>query len=429
MSVANVSLTYKDWPQYEVDGNKLVGVYSPAKLNVVKEAGEMIAEALANPIGTPKLSELAKPNQKVVIVTDDTTRTTPADIIIPYLLDELYKAGIKQEDIKILIALGTHRPLNKQELIKKLGRSVVDSFNVINHEWQNKDAMEYLGTTSGGIEIWVNKEVINADLVIGIGHIVPHRIAGFSGGGKIIQPGVCGEITTGQTHWMSAFYTGKEILGRADNPVRKEIEAVSKKVGLDFIVNVVQDRKGLLVGVFAGDHIKAHRRGCEIAKEVYGVEIPELADIVIADSYPADVELWQATKAIHNAELALKKNGVIILNSPCTEGISVSLGKEIGKCGFKTLEEARQMLKNKEVTDLNVLSYLVRTGEVIKKRAKVILVSRGIDEKTAQKLGFYYARSPKEALNKAYRLAENITAITVLRQGGEILPLIKGVKD
>lgn len=276
-----------------------------------REAGEwcvvdedsLIAEALDNPIGTPALSERLSPDQQVLIIVDDNTRTTPVNRILPHVLDRIKKAGVPSEHIKFLVALGTHRPLKEEELNRKLGSEICQKYLVYNHNWQDRNSLINIGRTPSGIDIWINQHLRESDFIIGIGHIVPHRVAGYSGGGKIIQPGVCGPITTGQTHWLSAYYSAGEILGRPDNPVRKEIEEVALRAGLKFILNVVQDKTGRVVGAFAGDPIKAHREGCKLAQRMYGVPIKEKADIVIAEAFPAELELWQATKALQAADM------------------------------------------------------------------------------------------------------------------------------
>jgi len=172
---------------------------------------EIIEAGLDNPVGTPDLAEMVSPGQRVLIIVDDNTRTTPAERILPYLLTRLNTAGISDANIKFLVGLGTHRAMSAKELEQKLGKEVYQRYSVYNHDWEKSDDLLNIGKTTSGIDIWINRHLTEADFIIGLGHIVPHRVAGYSGGGKIIQPGLCGPATTAQTHWLSAYYTAADI--------------------------------------------------------------------------------------------------------------------------------------------------------------------------------------------------------------------------
>jgi len=341
---------------------------------------------------------------------------------LPFIIRELKKAGISDDNIKILIGLGTHRPMTELEMEKKLGSEIVKNYKVINHDWRDPMKLQYVGKTESGTEIWINREVLEADLVLGIGHIVPHRVAGFSGGGKIIQPAVCGGTTTGQTHWLSALYPGEEIMGKEENPVRKEIEAVAEKAGLSAIFNVVQDRSGRIIAAVFGNPIKAHRKGCQISKEVFGVKIPELADVVITDSYPADVDMWQASKGVYSSNLALKKGGMVILVTPCPEGVAPQ-HPLVEELGYRPLAEVKTLIEEGKIKDLMVAAHLVHVGEVIKQKGRGILVSSGIGPEKAEKIGFLWAPDPNKALEMAFEMLGKQARIAVFRHGGEILPI------
>lgn len=402
-----------------------VDQYRPLDAGPLPPGGgdRMIGEALDRPVGAPDLAGMVSGKRNVLIVIDDNSRTTPADRILPILLNKLGEAGIGDGDIKILVGLGTHRPMSGEELEKKVGPEIYRRCPVCNHDWGNPGALSYIGKTRAGIDIWVNRMVAEADFVIGLGHIVPHRVAGYSGGGKIIQPGVCGPGTTGRTHWMSAYYSASEMLGRPDNPVRREIEEVAAMAGLKFIVNVVQDRTGRLAGVFAGDPVEAHRMGCRMAEKIYGVPVKERADIVISEAFPAESELWLATKALQAADVVVRPGGVIVLLAECPEGVSRSHGALISKLGFRLLEEVEGLVARQEITNLNVASYLARVGNIAC-RKRVILVSRGIAREQARRLGFDYAATPPEALEMALQASGKRPGVAVLHHGSEILPVL-----
>jgi nickel-dependent lactate racemase len=160
--------------------------------------------------------------KEVLIVVDDYTRTTPVQKIFPHLTAELQEGGIKPEGVKILIGLGTHRPMFKEEIIKKFGKDIPKQYPILNHHWWDPSQLSYLGRTEKGTPIFLNRIAEKIDFIIGVGQIVPHRVSGFSGGGNIIQPGICGEETTGKTHWLSAQFKGREILGKIENPVKED---------------------------------------------------------------------------------------------------------------------------------------------------------------------------------------------------------------
>lgn len=224
--------------------------------------------------------------------------------------------------------------------------------------------MVRLDTTKQGTEIWINREVLKADFVIGIGQIAPHRVAGFSGGSKIIQPGVCGPITTGQTHWLSAKYKGSEIMGKTNNPIREEINEIGKTTGLKFIINTICDASGNVFKCVCGELVKTFEEGCKRALDIYSVPLTAKGDIVIVDSYPADTELWQAAKGIFPGDLALKPDGVLILVSPCTEGVSAEYPKIIN-IGYRPFPEIEDMVKNGKLIDLTLATHLAHVGRVI----------------------------------------------------------------
>ncbi|MDP2943430.1 MAG: lactate racemase domain-containing protein, partial [Candidatus Omnitrophota bacterium] len=202
---------------------------------------QIIVKSICNPIGCPPLKESVKGKKKILIVTDDNTRTTPLKNILPCVINELRGTGIKDSQIKILIASGTHRPMTEREKIAKFGKKIVSHYKIYNHSWNKKSKLTRIDSSIYGKKIHINRLAEESDFIIGIGSIVPHATTGFSGGGKIILPGICGEGTTEDMHWKALEFEMKDILGVYDNPMRRMVDSVAKKVGLKFIVNVVID--------------------------------------------------------------------------------------------------------------------------------------------------------------------------------------------
>jgi len=422
--VAQVTFPYDNMKTLTIPEENLLGIFLPSVVEVKDDEETLIDEAFLNPVGSKPLSMAVGRLKNVLIVVDDYTRTTSVGKILPRLMGELHKGGISPYNIRILIALGTHRPMTNDEMETKLGREICRQYVVLNHEWWDKDRLVYLGDTAGGTPVAVNRLVQWADFTIGIGQIVPHRVSGFSGGGNIIQPGICGEATTGKTHWLAAMFSGREILGKAENPVKKEIEEVALKAGLKWIINTIQDGNGNLVATVAGDPLMAYRVGAKKSAQVYSAQLPGEADIVIADSHPFDSELWLAAKGIYASELAVKQGGVVILVSPCTEGVSPS-HPEVLEEGYQTFREIDEKVRSGIIKKLTAAAHLVHVGRVIRERAKGILVSRGITRTETEKLGLLYAGEPREALDIALSTTGMHAKVAILQRGGEILPVIR----
>jgi nickel-dependent lactate racemase len=419
-----ISFPYPDVSPLEIPEKNLLGIFSPSTVEVEESEEQIINKAFSHPIGSPPLTEMLRECRNVLIVADDYTRTTPVQKILPRLLKELKVHGIQSKNIKILIALGTHRPMLEEEIVKKFGKEISEQYAIINHSWWDPSQLVHLGQTEKGTPIFVNRLSQETDLMIGIGQIVPHRVTGFSGGGNIVQPGICGEETTGKTHWLSAQFKGREILGKIENPVKEEVERVAEKAGLRWIINTIQDGTGRLVDAVAGDPILAYRKGGARSHQVYQAEIPQKADIVVADSHPYDSELWLASKGIYASELAVKQGGVVILVSPCPEGVSPS-HPEVLEFGYQTFETVDQWVRQGKIKKITAAAHLVHVGRVVKESARGIMVSLGISKEEKEKLGFIHAEDPQEALEMAFSLCGRDSKVAVLQRGGEILPVVQ----
>jgi len=413
----------KGFVEVEVPEENVMAILEPKDLPAVPDDGAEVRRALRKPIAAPTLASAAKPGKTVAIISDDYTRVTPVRTLLPPILEELSEAGVSDEDIKIIIALGTHRAMNRKEMEEKLGTDIVEKFNVLNHAWKDVETLVNLGKTELGTPVLVNGHVVKADIKVGLGNIIPHRVAGYSGGAKVVQPGVCGGETTDQTHWLSAKYKTEDILGVAENPVRLEIEAVARKVGLTMVVNTVLNRAERVVKVLAGDAIMAHRAGVAEAERVFRVELAKPADIVVCDSHPADVDMWQANKGITAAGLAVKPGGTIVYITPCSEGIS-SEHPAVEKLGYMPYRKIKEIVEKGEVEDLSAAAHIAHVGRIIIDKAPCILVSEGISRSEAYHVGFDYAETPQEALDKAFERHGPRAKVAVMRNTPELLPII-----
>ncbi len=422
-----ISFSYPDVPPLDVPDSNLLAVLEPRAIEPPKTVGELTEDALASPIGSPVVEEKVSSSTRVLILVDDITRQTPAWALLPPVLRRLAGAGCQQKNVKFLIAAGTHARMTPGEVEKKLGPRIPREHEVFIHHWKDEKNLEQIGTAPDGTPIRVNRLLREVNLVIGLGQIVPHRVMGYTGGATIVQPGVSGGEVTGYTHWLSALYAGREILGLAENPVRLEVERMARQAGLRFIVNVVMDARQRVIQVVAGDFVAAQRKGAELSRAIYGISQPALADIVVAESHPADFDLWQAAKGIYAAELAVREDGVVVLVTPCPHGVAAE-HPEVEQLGYLGYAEVKSMVEKKQITDLVAAAHLVHVGRVIRDRAHGIMVSPGIDPETQGHLGFEPARTPQQALEMALAIAGSQARVAVLRQGGNVLPLVVGMQ-
>ena len=287
-----------------------------------------IRRAFANPIGQEPIRKLAEGKRTAAIAVDDLTRPTQAFRFLPFIVDELKKGGIGEEGIKIIMAIGCHRPLMKVDQERKLGKKMASRFPVFNnHPYEN---FVDLGRTSRGTPVQINRHFVEADLKIGVGFITPHPTAGFGGGGKIVIPGLGSMETIVSNHTPAdrgkiggpGFSRGYDL---NQNELRLDMEEGARIAGLDVIVNSVGNAEGRTAGVFVGDLVKAHRAAVELAREVYITEPPTDVDIGVFNAFPEDTELCQARKALNvwtgniNRRL-VRDGGKVVIVSATSDG-------------------------------------------------------------------------------------------------------------
>lgn len=418
-----IPFPYLEVPPLDVPEANLLGIFATPQCLNPPDLGPMLAAALQNPIGTRPLRELAAGRRRVLLVCDDITRPTPVDRLLPGILAELRAAGVPDNSIELLVALGTHRPMTRDEMVVKFGAEFVARHPVHNHEWDTDGACEYVGDTAQGVPVWINKRVAAADLVIGVGRIMPIEVCGFTGGGKILIPGVCGAVTNDEMHWTRIDLPNEEVIGRPDNPVRASIDALARKAGLDFIVNVVMDIRQRVSHVVAGDLVAAHRAGCVHAMSMHCVAVPRLADVVVADSFPFDIEFWQANKALDTAGLVVRPGGVVILVTPCREGLSRTHA-EILDFGYRTIAEIKELVRTRRIKHKVVGVHMAQVSHLARHRATVILVTDGISPADVRQVGLNWAPTPAAALELALDKVGPTASVAVLQGAAEMLPVI-----
>ncbi|MDI6870104.1 MAG: nickel-dependent lactate racemase [Bacillota bacterium] len=381
---------------------------------------ETIREALAHPIGAPPLRELAGPDKTVAVMVDDVTRPTPVPLLLPHVLRELSAAGVSPSNVRVVIAVGTHRVLTDAEIRQRCGL-LSPKVEVLCIHHTQLDKFVDIGQGVGGEPIVVLKAVFEADLKIGIGNIVPHMYAGWGGGAKIIQPGVCAQVTTEFTHTLGVL--NDSVLNLCTNPeniVRREMESIAAAVGLDFIVNTVLDQDKGIVNVFAGHYIEAHRAGVALAEQIYRPTIPELADVVVTTAYPSHLDYRQGIKALIHAQYGVRPGGVVILAMAAPEGLAggdEAHSEAISVWGPQSEQTIRQAILERKPSDLIAAAFALCHRQMLD-RARVICLSEGIDQDTLSRLGFVPTASIGSALERAEEMVGREARIGVVTSAG-----------
>jgi nickel-dependent lactate racemase len=308
-----------------------------------------IKRAFADPIGQDAIRKLAEGKKTAVIAVDDLTRPTEAYRFLPFIVEELHKGGIRDEGITIIMALGCHRPLMKQDQGKKLGKKIASRFKVVNHHpYEN---LVDVGYTSRGTPVRINRYFIEADLKIGVGFITPHPMAGFGGGGKIVIPGLGSMETIEKNHRPGI--TGK--IGAAGfskgydlncNELRLDIEEGARMAGLEVIVNSVGTSDGRTAGVFVGDLVQAHRAAVELARQVYITDAPTEADIGVFNAFPEDTELIQARKALNVwtgnlKHRCVREGGKVVIATSSSDGLGFHSLADPGMRMYQKVDDSR----------------------------------------------------------------------------------------
>ena len=378
-------------------------------------------KALAAPIGSAPLADLAKGKQNIVIISSDHTRPVPSHVTMPLLLQEIRK-GNPGADITILVATGYHRATTAAELLERYGQKIVEEVNIVVHNAFDESAMVRIGTLPSGGELIINRLAVEADLLIAEGFIEPHFFAGFSGGRKSVLPGIASKETVLANHCAAFIVHEKARTGiLAGNPIDEDMLYAAQAAKLAFILNVVIDAEKKIIKAFAGHFDEAHKQGCAFVANLAGV-VAKLAPIVITTNggYPLDQNIYQAVKSMTAAEATCQAGGVIIVAAQCADGH----GGESFYNTFATAQSIRQVMDDilartaaQTVPDQWESQILAR----ILLKHEVIMVT-DVPPELVEKMGMKWAPSVEEAI----KIAENIIQepgckITVIPDGVAVI--------
>jgi len=333
---------------------------------------------LEKPNGTPPLAEIARGKRDACIVICDITRPVPNELILRPVLEILEQAGIPRQKITILVATGLHRPNEGDELIEMVGSTIAENYRIENHHGQVLSEHTFLGTSPRGVPIWIDSRYVGADLKITTGLIEPHLMAGFSGGRKLICPGIAALETVKVWHGPDFLEHPKADCGILDgNPVHEENTWIGRHTGCDFIVNVVIDAERRPLQWVAGDMVTAFHEGVDFVRGVVRDTVAEPVEIVVTScaGYPLDTTFYQAVKGLTGALPIVKEGGTIVMCASLSEGIGSPQFQQLFRENTNLESFVQRILgKNYFVMDQWQLEELAK----VRRKAKVKIVSNGL---------------------------------------------------
>jgi lactate racemase len=405
-----------------VPARNLIGSIEPKERPACPDAKAEVSRALKDPIpkGTRRLSEIALPESKVAIVVDDATRRAPSDIMVLPVLDELNLAGVKDENVTIIFGCGTHRPVKPEEASLLLGEEVLRRVKTVSHDCKAQDLVS-IGTTTHGNKILLNRVFAEADLRVLLGDVGFHYYAGYGGGRKSVLPAVAGEDTIKFNHALMLHanaHTG--IL--EGNPVHEDMSEAAKLAKADFVVNVVTNSQCEIVQAFAGEPEPAFLEGVKLVNEMFRVTVDRRAEIVVVScgGSPADINLFQAYKAVDGALEVVKRGGVIILVAECPEGHGSQVFYD-WMIRFPELKSVEREIKRNFVLGGHKAYYLLKALQ----NHQIILVSSLPDYYATTIFKLKTARAVNDALNEAFNIVGKVARVWTISQGNYILPEVK----
>ncbi|MGQ9641502.1 MAG: nickel-dependent lactate racemase [Candidatus Bathycorpusculaceae bacterium] len=404
-----------------IPARNLLGTIEPKEKAGVPDAKAEIERALKEPVGSKRLSEIAKPEHKVAIVVDDATRPAPSYLMVPPLLSELNTSGVKEENVTIIFGCGTHRAVTQEEASQLLGEEVLSSVKTLSHDCRAIDLV-YVGTTKKyGTKVYLNKVFAEADLKILTGDVGFHYYAGYGGGRKSVLPGVSGEETIKHNHAMILHPNAKTGILEG-NPIHEDMMEAARLAKVDFILNVVTNSKGEVVKAFAGDLEQAFYEGVKVVDEMYRVIVDRKADIVIVSpgGHPADVNLFQAYKGIDSALEIVKRGGVIILVAECPEGHGNQVFYD-WMVKFGDLKAVEREIKRNFVLGGHKAYYLLKALQ----NHDIVLVSSMPDYYATNIFKLKTARAVNNALNEALNITGKDAKVWAMPYGNFTLPEVK----
>ncbi|MFT5524558.1 MAG: nickel-dependent lactate racemase [Pirellulaceae bacterium] len=387
----------------------------------ISDPAANLRDLLNAPNGTPPLSQLAADKKSACILICDITRPVPNELILSQVLPELHLAGISKDRILILVATGLHRANDESELREMVGDFVYENYRIENHDGLASDEHVYLGESPRAVPIWIDRRFVDAELKITTGLIEPHMMAGFSGGRKVICPGIAGLETIKVWHSPDFLEHPNADCGVIDgNPVHEENTWIAKKAGCDFIVNVVIDAQRRPLKFVAGDMETAFYEGVEFVRSVVTDKVEQPVDIVVTSSagYPLDTTFYQSVKGMRAALRIIKPGGTIIVAASLTEGIGSEPFQQLFK-DHATLEAFMDAIVSKRYFKMD--QWQLEELAKVRRKASVTMVSDGIAPEVLEKFYVDTAISVEAAVAEAIEKHGSEATIAVIPKGPYVL--------
>jgi nickel-dependent lactate racemase len=394
----------------------VLAVVAPGSIPEAGDEVAMVRDAVRNPIGAKRLSQIAKPGDTVAIVTDDHARPIVGWKIVPTVLEELRGAGVHDEDITIIMGSGTHRPCTPEEMERLLGREVTTRYRVVNHNMDDKDNLVFLGMTSRGNAVWVNRVFARADVKVLTGQIGIISF-GFSGGRKSVLPAVSGRDTIYFNHrheWITKAHFGC----LENNVMHDDALEAGHLAKVDFIVNVVLNLKQKVIKAVAGDMVAAWMEGVKCARQHYTVPLERRPEIVItsAGGSPGDDTMFQALKGYQQSYLVMKRGGCIILVADCPNGVG---DKELDR--FLRMDPDEFFKRVEAGEPVHFMADILHSG---RKKASEIFLKSSLPPQQVKEFGFVPVESVEEAIEKALAIQGKDAKILCLPKGTHVAPVV-----
>ncbi len=412
----------------------LAGLFEPSTSLPPVDVPVAVKNAINRPVLSPSLRASTKPGMRITIVIDDLSRPTPVSLILPIVLEEVTAAGADLSNITVIPALGVHRPMTEDEVRIRMGDHVPPDIKWESHDCDDPEKMAYLGTTSRGTPVWINRTVAESDLIISIGCIEPHIIASFGGGYKNIVPGVAGRLTIAHNHAINCQPGTFNMVGQPieGNPMRVDLEEAAGMMHKPvFIINAVLNSSLKPVRFVAGDPISAHREGCRTSAEIYSARMPKEADVVITSSNPMDSDLRQGVKALANTIRAVRRGGVLIVLARAEEGLGVfglankklPVSRGILKLVAPIILPLvpRLKMKNMGEEDKIFLYFALQAMS----RCRLVMYAPTIPQEACDNLVFIeFVNSPQEAIELARQKFSKKADVAIFPHGGMTYPIV-----
>lgn len=379
--------------------------------------------ALDVPIGVRALSDLANGKRTAAISVCDITRPAPNKTVLPLVLERLARAGIARTHVTILIATGLHRPATPEEIREIVGEEIAASVRVVNHHARELAEHRHLGSTSTGTPVYIDARFIDADIHITLGFIEPHLMLGFSGGRKLVAPGLAAQETIKVLHSPKFMREVKAVEGSiVDNPLHRELLEIARMARQDFIVDVALTRDRRIAGVFAGHAEEAHRTGVNFVQKVMLEEMPQPVDAVIttAAGYPLDMTYYQAIKGVTAAQHIVKRGGAILLFAECQEGAGAP---EFCRM-MKENPDHRQFLQDLKTAPVEVDQWQLEKLALVMERARILWHVPGLNAEYYPTLWGAAYSTPQEALSALLEGLPKGAKIAVIPEGPYVLAKI-----